>query len=105
MISAVVLAKNEEKNIKACLESLSWCDELIVIDDNSTDKTVDIARQKGARIYTHPLNNDFAQQRNFGLDKAKGDWVLFVDADERVPSALWYEIMQRTNEPIDGYSG
>lgn len=100
MISAVVLTKDEEKNIKECLKSLSWCDEIIVIDDNSTDKTADIAKQKSARIYIHPLDNDFSQQRNFGLEKAKGDWVLFIDADERVSTSLWYEIMQHINDPL-----
>ncbi len=105
MISAVVLAKNEEKNIGACLESLSWCDEIIVVDDNSTDKTQEIARKIGAKVFAHSLNNDFAAQRNYGLEKASEDWVLFVDADERVTSALWYEIMARTNDPISQYAG
>lgn len=106
MISAVVLAKNEEKNIAACLDSLSWCDELLVIDDNSTDKTVDIAKRKGAIVFTRAMDKNFAAQRNFGLRKAKGDWVLYVDADERVSSSLWYEIMAETNESnndINGY--
>ncbi len=105
MISAIVLTKNEDNNIKECLDSLSWCDELIVIDDNSSDKTVEIAKQKKARIFIHPLTNNFAQQRNFGLEKAKGDWVFFVDADERVSPALWYEIMQLTNDPISSVAG
>lgn len=105
MISAVVLAKNEEKQIKQCLESLSWCDEIIVIDDNSTDKTEEIAKKMGAKVYIHSLEGDFSQQRNFGLEKSKGDWVLFVDADEQISSALWYEIMQYVNEPIEAYSG
>lgn len=105
MISAVILTKNEEKNIIACLDSLAWCDERIVIDDYSTDKTVDLAKKKDAKTFSHSLQNDFAQQRNFGLTKAKGDWVLFVDADERVSSALWYEIMQHTNESLEDFSG
>ena len=105
MISAIVLTKDEEKNIEACLDSLSWCDEQIVIDDYSQDKTVDIAKKKGAKVFTHSLQNDFEEQRNFGLSKAKGDWILFVDADERVSSALWYEIMQHTNESLEDFSG
>ncbi|MGI8419342.1 MAG: glycosyltransferase family 2 protein [Candidatus Levyibacteriota bacterium] len=105
MISAIVLTRNEEKNIEACLDSLSWCDERIVIDDYSEDKTVDIAKKKGAKVFHHTLQNDFAQQRNFALTKANGDWILFVDADERVSSALWYEIMQRTNESLEYFSG
>src|SRR6266404_4468552 len=101
MISAIILTKNEEENIAACLESLSWCDESIVIDDHSTDKTVDIAKKKGAQVFTRTMNNDFSDQRNYGLEKAQGDWILFIDADERVSSPLWYEIMQHTNESID----
>jgi len=92
MISAVVLTKNEEKNIKDCLKTLKWCDELIVVDDNSMDKTVEIAKKMGVQVYTHNLNFDFSKQRNYGLSKARRDWVLFVDADERVSDALRYEI-------------
>lgn len=91
-ISAVVLTKNEEKNIEKCLRSLYWCDEIVVIDDCSQDKTVKIAQKMGVRVFTHSLNDDFAHQRNFGLEKAKGEWVLFVDADERIPAALAAEI-------------
>jgi glycosyltransferase involved in cell wall biosynthesis len=105
MISAVILTKNEEKNIKDCLQSLAWCDELIVIDDNSEDKTQEIARKMGAKVFARSLNNDFAAQRNFGLEKATQDWVLFVDSDERVSEALWYEIMAQTNDPANLYSG
>lgn len=105
MISVIILTKNEENNITECLDSVSWCDEKIVIDDHSTDKTVEIAKKKGVRVFIHSLVNDFSEQRNFGLEKAKGDWVLFLDADERVSSALWYEIMQHTSESIDDCNG
>src|SRR5579862_3720199 len=101
MISAVILTKNEEKNIEACLDSVSWCDEKIVIDDHSTDKTVDLAKKKDAKVYIRTMYNNFSDQRNYGLEKAKGDWILFIDADERVSSALWYEIMAHTNESIE----
>ena len=94
-LSAVVLTKNEEKNIATCLDTLSFCDEVIVIDDNSTDETVAIAKKKNAIVYIHPLQNDFASQRNFGLEKAKGEWVVFVDADERVSGELSKEIELR----------
>lgn len=77
MISTVVLARNEEKNIKRCLSSLQWCDEIIVIDDYSTDKTVEIAKKAKATVYQRALKGDFAEQRNFGLDKACQDWVFF----------------------------
>lgn len=92
MISAVTLTKNEEKNIKECLETLDWCDEVVVVDDNSDDRTCDIAKKLGARVFSHSLNGNFALQRNFGIEKTKGDWILFVDADERVSGELRNEI-------------
>ena len=98
MISAVVLTKNEEKNLKACLNSLNWCDEIIVIDDYSQDKTAKIAQKIGAKVFLHSLNHNYAQQRNFGLKKAKGDWVLFVDGDERISSALAEEIQTQNSK-------
>lgn len=91
-ISAVILTKNEEKNIKECLGSLKWTDEIIVIDDNSEDKTVEIARKMGAKIYSRVLSDDFSKQRNFGVEQATGDWILFIDADERISQGLAYEI-------------
>lgn len=111
-LSAVVLTKNEEKNIKECLESLQWCDEIVVIDDYSNDKTIEIAKKFGAKVYQRHLNDNFADQRNFGLEKAKGSWVLFVDADERVSKKLRDEILRLISsqnfaiaEKCDGYYG
>ena len=93
-ISAVILVKNEQANIKNCLSRLDWCDEVLVIDDNSTDKTREIAKNLGAKVYQHFLENDFSKQKNFGLQKAENDWVLFLDADERVTESLEQEILQ-----------
>lgn len=93
-ISAVVLTRNEEANIVACLRSVAWCDERIVIDDESADQTVELARQEDARVFRRALRGDFAAQRNFGLQQASSDWVLFLDADERVPSDLADEVRQ-----------
>ncbi len=92
MISAVVLAKNEEKEIKNCLKKLEWCDEAVVIDDYSKDRTVEIAKEMGAQVFSRRLEGDFAAQRNFGLRKAGGNWILFVDPDERVTPRLAEEI-------------
>src|SRR3989344_2405964 len=104
MITTVVLAKNEEENIVDCLESLSFCDEIIVIDDNSEDRTREIAQKMGTKVFTHSLDNDFSKQRNFGLEKARGDWVLFVDADERASRELKEEIKSKIkNDRTDGY--
>lgn len=86
------MTKNEEKNIVDCLESLKWCDEIVIIDDNSEDRTVEIAQKFGAKIFKHSLDDDFSKQRNFGLKKAKGDWILFIDADERIAEELKNEI-------------
>lgn len=94
-ISAVVLTKNEERNIEECLETLGFCDEVVVVDDNSTDKTRTIAKKLGAKVYQRDLNGDFAAQRNFGMEKASGKWVLFIDADERVTAELAEEIKQK----------
>ena len=103
MITAVVLAKNEEKNIADCMKSLLFCHEVLVIDDFSTDKTRTIAKDLGAKVLKRSLDNDFAAQRNFGLKKAKNDWVLFVDADERVDNDLRKEILKKVGK--DEFSG
>lgn len=92
MISAVVLTHNDEARIAKTLESVSWCDEVLVIDDISTDKTCEIARKQNAKVSIHALQDDFAAQRNFGLSKAKNNWVLFVDSDEVVTAQLMHEI-------------
>jgi glycosyltransferase involved in cell wall biosynthesis len=92
MISVVILTRNEELNIEKCLESVRWCDEIVIIDDKSSDNTVEIAKKHKAKIYTNSLGGNFSAQRNFGLAKAKHDWVLFIDSDEVVSDALAYEI-------------
>lgn len=103
--SAIILAKNEAENIGRCLDSLNFCDEVIVIDDASIDKTAAIAKKKGAKVFTKKLKGNFAQQRNFALKKAKGQWLLFVDADEVIPPGLAQEIKTsiRQKEVVTGY--
>ena len=86
-LSAIVITKNEAANIGACLDSLAFCDERIVVDCGSTDETVQIARGKGARVEHHEWRG-FGPQKNFALSLAGGTWVLSVDADERVPPEL-----------------
>lgn len=92
-IAALVLTKNEAENIVPCLGSVSWCDQLIIIDDNSTDRTAALARSAGALVYKRALKADFASQRNFGLGKVSCEWAFFIDADERVPESLKGEIL------------
>ncbi|MBI5465165.1 glycosyltransferase family 2 protein [Candidatus Gottesmanbacteria bacterium] len=108
LISAIVLAKNEEKNIKECLRTLKWCDEIIIMDDYSDDETIKKCQMSNVKcqIYKRHLNEDFAGQRNFGLEKAVGEWVLFVDADERISAALTAEIQcQMSNVKCQIYEG
>lgn len=99
MISAVVLSHNDEATIPTTLKSIAWCDEVVIVDDESTDKTVEIARRYGATVYSRALHDDFAAQRNFGLSKAKGEWVLFVDSDEIVSKDLAKEIQREIASP------
>lgn len=103
MISAIVLSYNDEDSIARTLESLTWCDELIVIDDFSTDKTVDIAKKYKAIVYQRRLADDFASQRNFGLTKVIGEWVLFVDSDEVVSPDLAKEIQKSVEIDCAGF--
>ena len=74
-ITAVVLTKNEEENIDLCLASLSFASEIIVIDDYSTDDTIKIAKRHGAIVCRRKLDNDFASQRNFALEKAHNEYI------------------------------
>lgn len=105
MISAVVLVKDQSEQLKKCLRSLSWCDEVVVIDDYSTDDSLDVAKKMGARVFQRDLNNNFSEQRNFGMGKAKNQWVFFVDADEIVSSALAKEIHQHISQFLSTANG
>lgn len=94
-LSVIIIAKDEEKNIIGCLNSVAFADEIIVVDDYSDDKTVDFAKQQGAIVFQRALDGDFAAQQNFGIDKASGDWLLFLDCDERITPALAEEIKSK----------
>lgn len=91
-LSVVVIAQNEEERLRACLESVAWADELIVVDAESTDKTAQIAREFTERVWVRPWPG-FAAQKNFGLEQATGDWILSIDADEEVSKELRQEIL------------
>jgi glycosyltransferase involved in cell wall biosynthesis len=86
-ITGIIIARNEEKMIGEALNSLSFCDEVLVIDNGSADRTQEIAEKKGARIY-ELKTNDFSELRNFALGRATGDWILYLDADERINEEL-----------------
>jgi glycosyltransferase involved in cell wall biosynthesis len=98
-ISVVILTKDNEAAISPLIRSLSWCDEVLIVDDNSVDKTREVAAELHAKVHQRPLDNDFAGQRNFGLSKVKNDWVLFIDADELVSKELAEEIQQVIQNP------
>lgn len=95
MFSILILTKNEEANIAACLESVSWCDDVVVLDSHSTDPTRDIAAARGARVFEREFD-DFGAQRNHGLDHLdfRHPWVFHLDADERFNEALRLECEQ-----------
>jgi len=102
-LSVILITKNESANIRACLESLAWADEIIVVDSGSTDDTVELARQSGARVYVHDWPG-FGPQKNRALDYATCDWVFSIDADERVTPELRAELQQAMRgAEADGY--
>jgi glycosyltransferase involved in cell wall biosynthesis len=91
-ISAIILTKNEARQLPECMATLQWADEILVVDSFSTDDTVAIASAAGARVLQHPFSN-FAAQHNYAQSQAAHNWVLFVDADERVSGPLRDEIV------------
>lgn len=93
-VSVLILARNEENNIKDCIESCNFADEVIVIDDNSTDKTKEIAEQLGARVINRSMNGDWGGQQTFAIQQAKYEWIFFIDADERCTPELGKEIRE-----------
>lgn len=103
LLSAIVITKNEAANIGACLDTLAFCDEVIVVDCGSSNSTVDIARQKGARVELHEWRG-YGPQKNYALSLAAGTWVLTVDADERVNGELAAAIKNAVAEDsADGF--
>ncbi len=104
-ISATIITFNEQKNIARAIESLRCCDEVVVIDSGSTDRTAEIARRLGARVIEHPWEG-FAIQKNAAAESCENDWVLSIDADESLSEALEGEIWQlKKNGPdYDAYT-
>ena len=92
-ISVLILTLNEEINLPGCLESVAWSDDIVVFDSYSSDRTVEIAKAAGARVFQRKFDN-YAAQRNAALTEVeyKNPWVLMVDADERWPRAIYDEI-------------
>lgn len=98
-LSVIVITRNEAHNIAACLHSVSFADQLVVVDSGSTDNTVEIAKQLGAEVVQRPDWSGFGIQKNRALALASGDWVLSLDADERVTPELQTEILQSIRNP------
>jgi glycosyltransferase involved in cell wall biosynthesis len=104
-LTGIVIAKNEEEMIGECLDSLAFCDQILVVDNASSDGTKEIAKQKGAKVISTKINN-FSELRNLGLAKARSEYVLYIDADERVTDALYNEILSivyKNDKTISAY--
>jgi glycosyltransferase involved in cell wall biosynthesis len=93
-LAAVIITKNEEANIQDCLASVAWTAERIVVDAESSDRTADLARAAGAKVIVRPWPG-FGAQKNYAMDLISAEWILIVDADERVPAPLQAEILSR----------
>lgn len=98
-LSVIIIAKNEEEVIGECLESVKWADEIIVLDTGSADKTVEVAKNYGAKVFKYEGSHeiDYSAWRNYASKKATGDWLFYIDADERVTPLLRKEIEKITN--------
>jgi (heptosyl)LPS beta-1,4-glucosyltransferase len=97
-VSVTIITRNEAAHIAAALASVAWADERIVVDSGSTDDTVTIARDHGARVETRPWEG-YSSQKNYAASLATHDWILSLDADERVSESLAAEIRQALNQP------
>ena len=98
-ISVLILTLDEEVNLGGCLDSVAWCDDVVVLDSFSRDRTVEIVRARGVRLYQRAFDN-YANQRNFGLRdiEYRHPWLLMLDADERVPGDLHLEMQLATHD-------
>jgi len=101
-ISAIIIAGHEEKNIAECLESVRWADEIVVVNSESKDRTVEIAQQFTGKVFIKKFEG-YASQKYFALQQASNEWVLSIDADERVSSELREEISNLDFSKADGF--
>jgi glycosyltransferase involved in cell wall biosynthesis len=102
-ISVAIITKNEEANIRECLESIQWADEVVVVDSGSTDQTLEICRQYRAQVFQEEWKG-YARQKNSAIAKTRNSWVLSLDADERVPVELREEIAGiSASKGLEGY--
>lgn len=99
-ISVVIIVKNEETKIEDCLKSVKWADEIVVVDDGSTDNTVQISKKYTNKVYPHKSAGYVEPARNFAISKASGDWILVLDADERIPESLATQLREISDTKI-----
>ena len=102
-ISAIILTKNNQKKLENTLKSVAFAKEILLIDDNSTDNTLNLGKKYGARVINRKLNGNFSAQRNFGIKNAKEDWVLFVDSDEELSEEVIKEIESAPEQEYEAY--
>jgi glycosyltransferase involved in cell wall biosynthesis len=103
-LSVIVITKNEEHNIVECLESVGWANEIVVVDCGSDDKTVEMARHYSQKVYIKPWEG-YAESKNFALQQCTGDWIFWLDADERITKELGEEIQGLLTQAITGVVG
>ncbi len=104
-LSVIVITKNEERNIEDCLNSVCWTHEIVVVDGGSDDKTLELARKFTSKVFVKPWEG-YGASKNFALEHCTGDWVLWLDADERVTDELGKEIqvvVSQQNTPLSVY--
>ncbi len=101
-ISVIIIAGKEEKNIAECLESVRWADEIVVVNSESKDRTAEIARQFTGKVFLRKWDG-YASQKNYSLQQASNEWVLSLDADERVSPELREEISNLDLSKVDGF--
>jgi len=101
-LSVIVITKNEEKNIDACLTAVNWADEIVVVDAGSTDRTVQKARRFTRKVFVRPWEG-YGAAKNFALKQATGEWILWIDADERVSAPLREEIAGALSVSAQGF--
>lgn len=106
MLSIAILTGNAADKLRTLLPTLHWADEIVVIDDNSTDSSQSIARKFKAKFVRRPLDENFAAKRNLALNVCQEEWVLFLDSDEKVPKVLQQEIIQKLkhNPQVNGFT-
>jgi glycosyltransferase involved in cell wall biosynthesis len=103
-LSVIVITRNEERNITECLESVSWANEIIVVDSQSNDQTVELARRFTQKVFVAEWKG-YGEAKNFALMHVTNEWVLWLDADERVPFELAQEIQHILSHPVNEYAG